>query len=266
MFNPANTVGPANLPLIPVAMGGRKLTSEDMQNLLGSGLPGIPGYGFKRFETWEYEGLGDIEAGFKYQYFKSNTWRLAAGIAALFPTGRQEDIDNLVDQNLGGGSYAVLFRSYNDFIPVKDLTLNASFFYSLTLPQERVRRISDPHQPLTNDKRNVTIDPGDAFELETSIKYDFSNMPVIRGTSLELIYHYTNIFNSDVPDAPILEKETRAEEQNLIVKLGYSTLPLYLKKEFPVPMSLYVGYRNKFAGTNNVFKTEYLQAGVSIYF
>lgn len=266
VFNPANPAGPTNLPLIPVAMGGRKLTSEDMQNLLGPGLPGLPGYGFKRFETWEKEGLGDIEAGFKYQYYKSDIWRLAAGVSGLFPTGDQEDIDNLVDQNLGCGSYAALFRLYNDFMPFRNLTLDTSFFYSLTLPYERVRRISDPHQPLTNVKKNVRIDPGDIFEIETSVKYDFSDVPYMGGTSLELIYHYTDIFNSDIPDAVILEKETRAEEHSFLCKLNYSTIPLYMKKEFPVPLNLYIGYRNKFAGSNNAFKTQYLQAGLSIYF
>ena len=70
----------------------------------------------------------------------------------------------------------------------------------------------------------------------------------------------------DAPTAPILERETRYEEQTFIAKLNYSTIPLFMKKEFPVPMNFYVGYRNKFAGNNNAFKTQYIQTGLSIYF
>jgi len=266
VFNPANPAGATNLPLIPVAMGGRKMTSEDMLKLLGPGLPGLPGYGFTRFQTWEHEGLGDIEAGLKYQYYKSDMWRLAAGVGVLFPTGDQEDINNLTDQNLGGGSYAGLFRLYNDCFPTKNLVLNTTLYYTYTFSQNRVRRVSGPHEPLTRDIRNVTIDPGDAFEVEASAKYDFSDTPWLQGTSLELTYHYTDVFNSDAPTAPILERETRYEEQTFIAKLNYSTIPLFMKKEFPVPMNFYVGYRNKFAGNNNAFKTQYIQTGLSIYF
>ena len=69
-----------------------------------------------------------------------------------------------------------------------------------------------------------------------------------------------------MPDAPTLEKETGGEEQYFIARVGYSTMAMFMEKKFPIPMNVYVGYRNKFAGTNNSFKTEYVQAGVSVFF
>jgi hypothetical protein len=59
------------------------------------GVPDIPGYEYKRFETWSDDGLGDIEAGLKYQYFKNDKWRLAVTGAVRFPTGEVDDPDDL---------------------------------------------------------------------------------------------------------------------------------------------------------------------------
>ena len=273
-FNPQDPTSP---PLIPIAMGGVPLTTQDIQNLLGSGLVingalAIPGFGYKYFGTWRDEGFGDLEAGLKYQYYNSENWRLAGLFGALFPTGKVADPDNLAAQPLGGGSYGLIFRSYNDFTGIKNFVINGSVFYTLTLPQDDERRIvSDPHKPLTAKKEKVTIDPGDVVELETSVKYQLNDVPFLRGTSLELLYHYTHYFRDSVtaPDGqhiPSLETQTEANEHSYIVKLSYSTIPLYLNKKFPIPLDLSLAYRNKFAGNNDVFETEYLETSLTVYF
>ena len=268
-LNPGTIPGlPASvMPFIPTKAGGRPLSNEDMQNILGAGVPGFKGLGFKRFETWENEGLGDIEAGFKYQYFKNDNWRLAGGAGAVFPTGKQEDQDNLVDASLGGGSYALMLRSYNDFIGLKNTVVNATAYYSHPFSQDREMRIYlDPHQPLVATKKNVTINPGDTVEFETSVNYQFNDNPIIKGTSIEVLYHYSKTFSSSVPDAPTLEKESGGYEHIFISRLAYSTFSLYKEGKFPVPMSFSLGYRNRFAGNNGAFKTEYIQTGISVFF
>jgi hypothetical protein len=251
-------------------MGGSKLTTEDMQKLLGPGLPGIAGYGFKRFETWEQEGVGDIETGLKYQYYSDDKWKLAALGGVLWPTGEKKDPDSLVSQPLGGGSYALLFRSYNDFTGIKHLTFNGSVFYTLTLPQDSERRIvTDPHKPLSDTKKNVEIDPGDILEFETSVKWQ---IPWVNGCSVEGLYHFTKTFKDSVsgsitgPQAQALESETDGEDHFYIAKISYSTIPLFLQKKFPLPMDISVAFRDKFAGNNNSFKTQYIQGSLTIYF
>jgi hypothetical protein len=271
-FDPTvtNPADPRSLPLIPVSMGGSKLTTEDMQKLLGPGLPGIAGYGFKRFETWEQEGVGDIETGLKYQYYSDDKWKLAALGGVLWPTGEKKDPDSLVSQPLGGGSYALLFRSYNDFTGIKHLTFNGSVFYTLTLPQDSERRIvTDPHKPLSDTKKNVEIDPGDILEFETSVKWQ---IPWVNGCSVEGLYHFTKTFKDSVsgsitgPQAQALESETDGEDHFYIAKISYSTIPLFLQKKFPLPMDISVAFRDKFAGNNNSFKTQYIQGSLTIYF
>jgi hypothetical protein len=102
-------------PLLPLARGGVPFTTEDVQQFLGPGLPGIPGFGFKRFESFSDHGLGDMEAGFRYQYLRTDAWLWAFGGGARFPTGRVDDPDNLTDSGFGSGACALLFRFNHDY-------------------------------------------------------------------------------------------------------------------------------------------------------
>src|SRR5262245_20151690 len=107
---------PGQPPVIPISARGIPLTTEDVQRLLGPGLPGIPGLGFKRFESQTNEGIGDIEAGFRYQYLKTEDWRLAVTAGVRAPTGKVDDPDNLLDYGLGTGAWALLFHLNQDYI------------------------------------------------------------------------------------------------------------------------------------------------------
>jgi len=63
-------------------------------------------------------------------------------------------------------------------------------------------------------------------------------------------------------DYQSLEEETNAMEQVYIIGLQYSTIPMYLKNEFPVPIVAFIGYRNRFAG-ENALVSEYIECGHS---
>jgi hypothetical protein len=63
----------------------------------------------------------------------------------------------------------------------------------------------------------------------------------------------------------VAEAETNAKEQVYIVGFQYSTLSLYLAKEFPLPIVAFIGYRNRFAG-ENVLKSDYIDVGLTVYF
>ena len=63
-----------------------------------------------------------------------------------------------------------------------------------------------------------------------------------------------------------LEDETDQKEHIIIARLSYSTLPLYLEKKFPVPLDASIFYRDRFAGDNNLLKSQYIGFGLGVYF
>jgi hypothetical protein len=249
------------------------LTDEDVQDLLGNGLDingdgaiDVPGFGYKRFEDWSYDGIGDIQVGLKYQYLRTEDWRLAFTGGVGLPAGEIDDEDNLTDLTLGRGAYSALFRFHNDYIGIKNLLLNATLQYDLVFPYHQRLRISSINQPITRDKENVEIDRGDVFNLELSGTYRFWEA---FGLSLMYKFGYTlkdSVSGDEEFDYDLLEEETRSTQHVGKVTLSYSTIPLFKAKKFPVPLTAYVSYRNRFAGKNNSYKSQYIGVGISVFF
>jgi hypothetical protein len=278
-------------PLVPLARGGVPLTTEDVRQLLGSGLPGIPGFGYKRFDSFSDHGLGDLEAGFRYQYLRTDAWLLAFTGGARFPTGRVDDPDNLTDYEFGSGAYALLFRLNTDYAisslwkGTQDgaaeealggrapgtapgtVILNSTIRYDLVLPDHQVKRVPDNvNVPITANKENVSRDLGDIIELEVAAKYNF-----LTGLTFSSLYKYGFKLKDHVTGKKgfaysSLEDETDYTEQVFIVGIAYSTFPLYLQKKFPLPLTTSLSYRNRFAGSNNVFKSQYIGLGLEVLF
>lgn len=248
-------VAPLSVP------GTTPFTTDDVQNLL------VQQFGYTRVESWSGDGIGDIEAGGRYQYLNTENWRLAFTGGVRLPTGEVNDPDSLVDLAFGKGAYALLFRSNNDFTGIKDVILNASFEYDLYLPDhETVRVPDDVNRPLTTNKENVDRNYGDVFTLKLSGLYAF-----YEGFGIELFYSYASKSKDRVSgnqgfNYQSLEDETDWTYQEYKVGLSYSTIPLYRKKKFPFPMLTSIEYENVFAGSNNFLKQQLFSFKLAVYF
>jgi len=285
-------------PVCPLFVPGTsRITTEDVQSLLGKGLDvngdgiiDVPGFNYKRFQSWEGNGLSDVEAGLRYQYFRSADWRLAFTGGVRFPTGRVDDPDNLTDYAFGAGAWGLLFRLNHDFVVSNlwnnkqaskselvpgdigaldpgDLVLNGTFRYDLVLPDHQKKRVLlDVNNPLTRNEEKVKRNLGDFFEFELSAKYG-----LLKGLNFTGLYKYgfklkDNISGNMGLNYSSLEEETKATSHIYIMELSYSTLPLYLEKKFPLPISASLSYRNRFAGSDNVLRSQYVGFGLNVLF
>jgi hypothetical protein len=261
--------------LTPLGVPGTvPLTTKDVLDLLGKGLDinndgtiDIPGYGYKKFETFDDNGIGDIELGARYQYLKTDNWRLAVNGGVRFPTGKIDDPDMLQDYAVGSGAYAVLFRLNNDYTGIKNLVLDATFRYDWVIPDRETLRIPlAVDRPITRDKEKVDRNLGDIFRFEGFASYTFA-----KGFSACFTYWYEfklkdNIDGNRGFNYESLEDESNQREHVIEARLGYSTLPLYLEKRFPVPIDTSIFYRNRIAGANNVLRSQYIGLGLAVYF
>lgn len=263
-----NTIAPLVFP------GTIPLTTQDAQNLIGRGLDinndgiiDIQGFGYKPIKNWSKSDISDIEVGFRYQYLKTERWRLAFTGGVRFPTGSVDDPDNLIDTSFGSGAWAILFRVNNDFFVMKNLILNATFRYDLVLPDKETRRIpSNVNQPITFNKEKVSRNLGDILELEASGSYEF-----MKGLTLSLLYRFAFKLKDHVSGDLGFFYESLEEESNwqyhiLETGLSYSTIPLFMAKKFPLPLIFSVTYKNVFAGKNNYLKQQLFSFGLAFYF
>jgi hypothetical protein len=239
-------------------------TEGDIQNLLKSE------FGFKRVEDWDRQGFSDIELGYRYQYFKSDNWRLAFTNTVVVPTGETDDPDSLVDFPFGSGTWGLTFYTNNDYIGLKKfgLEFNASFRYWYFFPDTEYLRVPESvDQPIAPPENKERVDRkiGDEYRLDLEGRYEF-----IEGWTFSLFYrHLRKKRNQISGDRGLayetLQKETNEKEHQYRIGLAYSTIPMFLKKEFPVPMSVKLYYRKRFAA-ENLLKSDYIGLDAVIYF
>ncbi len=266
----------ADPPFVPIA-GGVPLTTQDIQDLLGPGLDinqdgqitGLEpqGFGYDPVETWSDSGIGDIELLAKYKFHDRDDWRLAFTGGVRLATGEVDDPDNLVDIPFGDGQTDIILRFYSDFLGIEKVALNATLAYEIQLPDEETKRVpNDVNLPLTANKEKVDRDLGDLIDLKLSGVYSLG-----KDWSIGLQYRYTEKSKDDVDgdlglNYSSLEEETDFTSHMAILMAHYSTVQRYLDKETRFPFNLGLEYRNRFAGTNNVTKSEYVAANFSIFF
>jgi hypothetical protein len=249
-------------------------TTEDIQNVL------VNQFGFKRLESWSHSGWGDIEVGGKYQYFRSEKYRLALTAGVRLPTTKQDDPDNLADNTIGyGGEYALLLRLHQDLIHQKpgiesqlgvpeagDFFVNTTFRYDYFIPDKEMLRVCSVHNPICADKDEVDRKIGDIVEAEIS-----GSFGIYKGLYLTPLYKYGHKFkdaykgNQPLPYGD-LAIETDYNEHILRVGLTYSTLPLFLENQFFAPLYATIFYRERFAGDNNLFHSRYIGFTVQAIF
>ncbi len=270
-------------PVLPLACPNtRRFTTEDVQRLLGEGLPGIPGFGFKSIRDFSDNGLGDILLGAKYQYWRSQDARLAAGGGVRFPTGRQDDPDDLVDMSWSAGAYGLFARFQHDYLlsnwwkerptpasvgiaAAGDLILNGTFRYEWVLPDSATLRVGEP-DTLTTTRERLDRDLGDRFDFEFSALYQLTSAFAL-SASYRYGFKLEDVFTSHRGlSTQALEKDTDSTEQVYVLRLTYSTLPLYRAGRFPLPLDIAVSWRDRFAGSgprgagspSQVLKTQYI--------
>ena len=146
-FNPAvpGGVAPLGVP------GTRPPTTEDIQAF-------VERLGFRRVQDWSDASFGDSFGGFKYQYYQSEHWRLAATGRVRFPTGRWDDPNNLVDYPTGFAAWGLGLELHQDFVwqpsggapqrgvrTVGNAVVNTTARYAAILPDTKPSRVCDIH-------------------------------------------------------------------------------------------------------------------------
>ncbi len=264
-FNPyyGQSGDPFGTALIPVSYGG--VLDDDMATeLVQDAL--VDTYGYNRLDSWSGRGLSDIEIGARYQYWKTDSWRLAVLGGIRLPTGETDDPDNLIDYPMGTGAYGIFIHQNTDYTGINNLLLNLTLKYNYFFPDsETVRVPDDISQPLTSNKEEVDRRQGNGFEINATAIYE-----ITKSFGSFLYYEYQHQFKDSISGDmgyAYDQLENESETRSHIYKVGflYSTLALYKQKKFPLPMEFHLLYRDRFAG-KNIINSRYIQFGAGLYF
>ena len=270
---------------IPISAGGLPMDTDDVQNLISSE------YGFSKIETWQEEGVGDIELGMKYQLFVEDTSAFAITSGLRIPSGYEDDADVLNDVPWSYGNYALLLRLHYDYlirdlwkpkstklhqgIPTAgDVIFNLTFRYDYMLPDKKWMRVGDsPSQIFTNNREKVSRKLGDLFNIEVSAKYQMTSAIALTGLYTYGFKLKDNISGEMGYNYESLEANTDSSQHVIVLAASYSTLAAYSEKQFSVPMQIDIAFRNRFAGegprngqANPVLDTSWVVVGMKFLF
>jgi hypothetical protein len=154
-----------------------------------------------------------------------------------------------------------------------DLVVDFTFRYEWVLPDRVTVRVGDANS-LTTNRERVDRDLGDRFELELGAQYQ-----ALASLSLSGLYKYgfklEDRFSGHMGfPTQLLQTNTDSTEQIYVVRVNYSTLPLYRAGRFPLPLDVALSYRDRFAGSgprtggspSQMLKTRYLGLRVQALF
>lgn len=229
--------------------------------------------GYRELGAWEEHGLGDMTLALKSQLVgdESGIVRLANLSGIVAPTGRTDDPDLLSDVPFGDGSWD-LFTGL-----MCDQELGAGFFlnqfvkFTYQTEAEREVRLKTADEALVVEKQSITYQLGNKFDVGASVQWAND-----LGIELGLGYEF-NGKSADDYQAPTvaaekeLEKETMTRANNIELKVGYSSVPAFRRKEIPVPFNVSVQYKqvvdNELLARNrNVAATKLFSLDLNLYF
>ncbi len=127
--------------------GQPQMQAQFNQVLAGTSVQGLNSilrsqFGYNAgLTSWNSTGIGDIEVGGKYNYFKDTEILATVKTGLRLPTGRTDDPDNLVDVGFGDGQFDLGVYNYVDYRPTAYLSFTHEVGYVAQLPDTNSYRV-----------------------------------------------------------------------------------------------------------------------------
>ena len=223
---------------------------------------------------YKVQGLGDAEAGLKYQLV-NNDWTLfSAQVQFRAPTtSHTEDYTRLLDKGLGDKQWDVGLYLNWDLMPNPNLVFGTMVKLTSQRPDNIRRPVlrtweSDlPDMTDANAWANVHRNLGDMIETELSTTYYFDDRAWNIYGAYQFAHKGQDQYSGSRTDLNYawLSAGTSTTAHNYETGIGYSTIQHYFKKRFPVPFELKYGFNSTFAAKNTVHPS-YHRFNLLMYF
>lgn len=198
-------------------------------------------------------GLGDIEVGLLYNFYRTDSMFISSGLGLRTPTGNFDD--SSIRRSVGGGIYDGGLRFNFDYSPVFGLWLSAQSQHEYALTSTTQQRASRVNPYLLNEATPLDGDNTQKYEKRgmdskelLKANYGFGALtPVLKAFAVNTYYQYharrsTYIDGSESQAAGALQGVGGGASAS---GLGYG-----------LPLAFDVDYFSPFAGTNAVANNE----------
>ena len=247
----------------------RTINTETLQQILEA-------RGYERFENYEGGGLGDVVVGGRFNYLNrrmgSGEWVNSFQSFLTLPTGTTRPPSALTRLGTGSGTVDLGTAHIMNYSPVRFFTLSNGLYYTYRFANHSPTRVrSDPSDILPDASSEELLSQklankywtnlGAKFRLldflsfETSYEWFWKGRDQYQGSRTDRDYTYL----SETSDSSPSYSET------LQMGVSLSSIPAFLRSEFPAPADISVNFYLPCRGKNAII-TPYGTAELALYF
>ena len=226
--------------------------------------------GYDGFNNYSGSGLGDIILGGRYKYLDTKYDELvsSAQLGVTIPSGRLHPASSITQIDYGNGAWDLGAANIFNYTPWKLLTLSTGQHYTYQFSSSRpmaVRTDASDVIPDASNAQKVNIHLGDKYWTNLGAKLNISKA-VSFESSYEWYWKREDKYSGGLPvDYTYLSQGTNLYTETLQIGLNVSTIPAFMKFDFPVPMDFSINYYLPTAGINSII-APYGTASLALYF
>lgn len=225
-------------------------------------------YNYSQPQNEQGTKLGDIKLISRYQILNNKINRFAVLGELTLPTGKDQDINKVVDVPSGDDQWDVGAGFAYDYLLSRTLTLATQTTYTMQVADTNAERI--PYQFDSKASPDVDFDTerdlGDIWASQVAVVFSDNgfNFGLGYGYQLKGSDRYTGSKYSS-ERYTWLEDETGQEMHSAQAMVGFDTISLYRKKKFFMPLRISVNHTRVLAG-RNVVNDPLTSMDLSIFF
>ncbi|MBK27087.1 MAG: hypothetical protein CME70_23990 [Halobacteriovorax sp.] len=239
-----------------LANGGTALKEEEFNEKFGDPINAkLSEYNYEKLEDENNTKLGDIKLVSKYKAYEGNKSAFTLVSALTLPTGKEANVDKVIDIGGGDGQLDLELGVAHDFYATKHFTFSVAAGHTIQFADTAAKRV-----PFTNTSslspdvdRSTFRDLGDISKAEIGAAWNYHGINIGAGYALQ--YKQGDEYSGDQFSSArydLLERETVQNMQSLQVNAGYDTISLFRAGKFFAPMKISVGHSRVLSGKNVV--------------
>lgn len=225
-------------------------------------------YGYQELKNENKTQLGDIKLVGKYNFINSKRHVLTLQGDITLPTGKEADVNKVVDIAGGDGQTDLGLTVIHDLNLGNYFTISSSLGYIAQLPDETAKRIPEVHDSSLSPDIDYNIDRNLGDHLNASLAGKFYYHGFNLGSGYSILYKERDRYSGNIYSDERygwLEQNTRQNMHAVQISTGYDTISLFKQKRFPVPLSLSINHTRLVRG-KNVVKDPLTSLNFSMFF
>lgn len=222
--------------------------------------------GRKPLSNWHQVAMGDTTLLAKYRLHDGNVLKFASTNGVVAPTGRIDDPRIMTDLPFGDGQWDIFTTAALDQRVLEadvGITINEYARYTWQLPSRKMVSLNTDVETIEVPIERIRYKLGDKVEAGTSIQLD-SQIGVAAGVGYNYFRKFSDIYRAGTSSS-VLERDTDTQYHQAELEFGYSTVPAFRRKEFPVPMETKVNYKHLLKSRNQPV-TQFVQVETGLFF